>query len=132
MIICKQNDYNIIYRSCCIRDLYNTIETLASDYIDRLQIVPKIFYKKSLSSRWGKAPEGYFLVSRPSKITIYKKSILKGVLYNSTVVSKVISFILIKPIKCIFTPEDYTEDDIDIFMNRPDLPCAAELNTAED
>ena len=112
MIICKHaNEYRIIYESVCLRDLYNELEELAWDYVNKLQVIPRIFYRKSTSHKWGKVPLGYFLVAGPNKVTVYNKLFRYGILYNSTIIEKKISFILIKPKKITIAemPDDYEE-----------------------
>ena len=102
MIICKHNnEYKIISESECIRTLYDELEAFAWTYVNKLQIVHQKFYRKSKSHKWGNVPMGYFAVMSPQKITIYRKSQLSGIIYNSLKVEKIISFIMIKPRKKI-------------------------------
>mgnify|MGYP003598446071 CR=1 FL=1 len=42
----SKNDYRIIFKSKCIRELQNTLEDLAVDFKNKFQEGPMVFYKK--------------------------------------------------------------------------------------
>lgn len=102
----SKNDYRIIFKSKCIRELQNAMEDIAVDFKNKFEIGPMVFYKKSKSKKHGWHPYGYFLVAQRNKITIFHKYINKGILYNSEVIEKINSFFLIEPKKNTFIPAE--------------------------
>lgn len=102
MIIAKEKgNTKIICKSKCIRFLRHELEQLAFDYSNKYQVIPFEFYEKSKSRNWGKVPLGIFMIYKPNKITVYRKSIRGGWLYNSIHIEKLCVFSLIEPEKII-------------------------------
>lgn len=105
MIVANENkNYRVIAKSENIRELREEIENLVWDYVFKHSIIEKKYFKKSRSHKWGNVPYGYFVVSQNNKLTVYNKFVRTGILYNSTIVEKAISLVLIEPEKKQFTP----------------------------
>ena len=124
MIISKiNNELKIICNNSNISFLINKLENIAYDYVSKFEIIPFEFYKKSKSRKWGKVPDGYFMVSDKNKINIYQKNYIYGWIYGAINIRKVATFYLIKPEK-VFRPIEYitknimeTDDRIEMFKD---------------
>ena len=99
MILAKKVNYEIIFKSNSTRELFDKLESVAWEFVEKLAVIPKYFYKKSLSHKWGKVPMGYFLTHNGNRVTIFKKELRTGYVYNTCGVTKIISFLLILPKK---------------------------------
>jgi len=141
MIIAKYNKgYKVIYESKCIRELWRKLEEMAIDYLLKLEVQDEKYFKKSKSRGWTSHPYGYFLVKGQDKLNIYHKYISKGYIYNSTVIEKLITFILVRPQKetefiYLDDSEDYKLDSIIIdqftLLKKELLQIKSDLNVIE-
>lgn len=104
MILKKENSkITIVEKSDCIRYLQSRLEEIALIRLCGLQNTNTKntektnfvdYFKKENSRIWG-----YFQVPKPEKITIYNKYQLKGYLYNSFELKKIVSYFIINPTK---------------------------------
>jgi hypothetical protein len=104
MIIAKEikgklGSYKIIEKNNCVRYLINEIENLTFDYVNKFQVIERKFQKKSLSGKYGNMDYGFFVVKGNDKLTVYNKFLDRGIIYNSTIVKKIITFIIVRPRK---------------------------------
>lgn len=98
MIIVKKNKkYKVFYKNDNLRELQRRLEEFAFEHILTYEVQPERYFKKSKSGYYKTHKFGYFMVAGCDKITIYNKHISNGYLYNSTVVDKIATYILIRP-----------------------------------
>jgi hypothetical protein len=103
MIVAKEKDkYKILLKSGNLREMQQEAENLTWDFVFARSVIDKKYFKKSRSGQWGNVPEGFFVVSKPGKYTIYEKKIKAGYLFNRVVIKKHISFFIIEPEGRIF------------------------------
>jgi hypothetical protein len=89
------------------------VEALAYDFIEAKEGINNYkIYNKSLSGQFGKVPYGYCICKSRNKylkLTIFQKELIKGILYNSWKMTKIISFQILEPEKKneseLFRPE---------------------------
>jgi len=97
MIICKIGDeFKKIHETNSINELNYSLEELAYEFVKNLAVIPEVYYKKSVSKKWGKVPLGIFMIRSRNKICVYDKKILTGYVYSSYYVKKLITFIAIR------------------------------------
>lgn len=97
MIIVKIGDeYKKVFETNSLNELNYSLEELSYEFVKTMAIIPEVYYKKSLSKKWGKVPLGIFMIRSRNKISIYEKSLLTGYIYSTYHTKKLISFILIK------------------------------------
>jgi len=110
MIIAKKDrKYKVIYENNNLRELLRHIEEIAFDFLLSNEVQDEKYFKKSKSGYYKSHKMGYFMVAGYDKITIYNKYIDKGYLYNSIEVKKIITYILIRPIRRL--PAVYYENE---------------------
>lgn len=99
MIISKIDGKNkIIYKSNNLNELLRKLEELTFVFLNTLEVQKEEkLLKKSKSGKCGWYPYGYCAVSTYDKITIYKKELVKGILYNNDNIRKIINFQIIRP-----------------------------------
>ena len=89
----------ILYESKCLRDLFNMLEDIAFDYVNKYEVIERKFYPKSTSKKYGKCKYGYFIIKSNDKLTIMKKSLSVGWVSNSDKIEKIITFFILRPYK---------------------------------
>ncbi len=107
MIISNQNnEYKIIFKSSCVRELRDNLEKIALDYKNTFEVGDNVFYRKSKSKKFGWCPYGFFCIAQKNKISVFHKYVSKGYLYNADQIDKIMSFTLVEPSKKKYNPLD--------------------------
>lgn len=119
MIISKIDNRNkIIYKSNNLTDLFRKLEELTFVFLNTLEVQPEEkLLKKSKSGKCGWYPYGYCAISTYDKITIYKKELIKGILYNNDNIRKIINFQIIRPEERLHPDIEKDYDEINTFVN---------------
>lgn len=105
ILLKKDGDMKTVKKSFCVRELMDSLEKIAHDYISLFQKTDLKFHKKSLSGKHGKHPLGYFMTSGRNKITIYNKITSNGWVFAGHLI-KICSFYLVPP-KCKAVEYEY-------------------------
>lgn len=88
MLVVKHDlKYKIVYESNNLKELQHKLEELSYEYVCQYEKIPFEFNEKY----------GYYMVHKPNKIQIFKKTKNRGWAYDSDVIQKIISFLLIEP-----------------------------------